>query len=221
MHAAAKVMFALGGVICLIGIVMWVGGAEAAEIDIENDAYYKGTSGTWDYDSEDLYAVYVKQGTSCEGFSATMTDQNGSTGDWLEDNIEINDCEDWDTEDIDGFIYIGYIGANDPGIYSMDSSSKIYIIGAGEELGEAIGGGLAILGSWGVLCCGGFFLLLGGIFAITLKKAEPQVVVVNQAAPGFAAPAATHMAAPQYEQPQQYQQVQQPQQYQQPPQGGI
>ena len=139
----------------------------------------------------------------------------------LEDNIEINDCEDWDTEDIDGFIYIGYIGANDPGIYSMDSSSKIYIIGAGEELGEAIGGGLAILGSWGVLCCGGFFLLLGGIFALTLKKAEPQVVVVNQAAPAFAAPAATHMAAPQYEQPQQYQQVQQPQQYQQPPQGGI
>ena len=50
MHAAAKVMFALGGVICLIGIVMWVGGAEAAEIDIEEEADWSGTSGDWYHD---------------------------------------------------------------------------------------------------------------------------------------------------------------------------
>ena len=72
-------MFALGGVICLIGKVKLVGGAEAAEIYIENDAIYKGTGGSWDFDGEDWYLVYVKQGTSCEGFSATKTDQNGST----------------------------------------------------------------------------------------------------------------------------------------------
>ena len=222
MHAATKVMFALGGVICLIGIVMWVGGAEAAEMDIEEEADWSGTSGDWYHDDDDIYLVYVKEGTTCETFSATMTDENGSTGSWIEDYMDIDACDEWDTEDLDGFILAGSIGFGaDRGNFTIDASDKIYIIGAGEELGEAIGGGLAILGSWGVLCCGGFFLLLGGIFALTLKKAEPQVVVVNQAAPAFAAPAATQMAAPQYEQPQQYQQVQQPQQYQQPPQGGI
>ncbi|MBA4695531.1 MAG: hypothetical protein H2066_06735 [Candidatus Poseidoniales archaeon] len=220
MHTAAKVMFAIGGLLCVVGAVMWIGGAEAAEIDFENDAYYKGTGGSWDFDGEDWYLVYVDEGTSCNGFSATMTDQNGSTGDgWFEENIEIYECEDWDSQDTDGYIHVGYIGADDAGTYNMDSSSKIYVIGAGEELGEAIGGGLAILGSWGILCCGGFFILLGGIFALTLKTQQPVVVVQQQGAPMMGTPAMTQMAAPQMQQPAQYQQP--VQEYQQPPQGGM
>ena len=223
-------MFALGGVICIIGVVMGVGGAEAAEIDIENDATYSGTSGTWYHDNADLYIVYVKSNVDCESFSASMTDSEGSSGSMFVDNLEVYDCEDWESTEEGDFVSAGYITVDVAGDFTMESSSPIYIIGGGEELGEAVGGAFAMLGGFGMLCCGGFFLLLGGIFAITLKKAEPQVVVVNQAAPGSAAPAATHMAAPQYEQPQQYQQVQQPQQYQQvqqpqqyqqPPQGGI
>ena len=209
MHAAAKVMFALGGVICVIGIFLFAAGADAAEIDVEEEAIWSGTSGNWDYDDEDIYLVYVKSGTSCDGFSATMTDENGSTGNWLEDNIDIDECAEWDEDDLDGYILIGSIGlTTDAGTYTMEASDKIYIIGAGEELGEAIGGGLAILGSWGILCCGGFFLLLGTIFALTLKKGEAQVVVVNQHPQAMAAQGGQQV-------------VYQEQVVQQPPQGGI
>ena len=208
MHTAAKAMFIVGGLLCVIGGIFFVGGAETAEIDIENEAAWSGSSGTWDFEDDDLYFVYVKSGTLCEDFSATMTDQNGTTGNWLEDNIDIDDCEDWeDSDDIDGFMSIGHISASvDEGLHTINASSKIYIIGGGEELGEAIGGGLAMLGGSGVLCCGGFFVLLGIIFAFTLKKAEPQIVVVNQQPLVMGNPAMTQMGAPQV---------------QQPPQGGI
>ena len=172
MHAAAKVMFALGGVICIIGVVMGVGGAEAAEIDIENDATYSGTSGTWYHDNADLYIVYVKSNVDCESFSASMTDSEGSSGSMFIDNLEVYDCEDWESTEEGDFVSAGYITVDVAGDFTMESSSPIYIIGGGEELGEAVGGAFAMLGGFGMLCCGGFFLLLGGIFAITLKKAE-------------------------------------------------
>ena len=209
MHTAAKVMFALGGVICIIGGFLFAAGAEVAEIDIEDDAAWAGKSGNWYHDDDDLYLVYVEEGTACETFSATMTDQNGSSGWALGDYLIIDDCEEWDSDDLDGYILVGSISAvADPGDYSMEASTEIYIIGAGEELGEAIGGGLAILGGGGILCCGGFFLLLGLIFALTLKKGETQVVVVNQHPQAMAG-----QVMPQA--------VQQQQMIQQPPQGGV
>ena len=209
MHKAAKVMFAIGILVCIIGVFLFMAGAETAEIDVEEEAVWSGTSGTWEYDDEDVYIVYVKSGTSCEGFSASMTDENGSTGSWLEDHIDINECSEWDSDDLDGYISIGSIGlTTDAGTYTMEASDKIYIIGAGEELGEAIGGGLAILGSWGILCCGGFFLLLGTIFALTLKTQDAQVVVVNQHPQAMATQGVQQVA---------YQE----QMVQQPPQGGF
>ena len=54
MHAAAKVMFALGGVICVIGIFLFAAGADAAEINVEEEAIWSGTSGNWDHDDEDI-----------------------------------------------------------------------------------------------------------------------------------------------------------------------
>ena len=92
MHTAAKVMLSLGLVFCVIGGVMWYGGSEAIETDIENDASYQGTSGTWDYDDDDYYTVYAKKGTACDGFEATMTDANGSTGSGWVENIELLEC---------------------------------------------------------------------------------------------------------------------------------
>jgi hypothetical protein len=215
MHTVAKVMFAIGGLICIIGVVMGIGGAEAAEIDIENDATYSGTSGTWYHDNADLYIVYVKSNVNCESFSASMTDSEGSSGSMFTDNLEVYDCEDWeDTEDGE-FTSAGWVTVDATGDFTMESSSTIYIIGGGEELGEAVGGAFAMLGGFGMICCGGFFIVLGGILALVLKGGQQQVVVVNQQ-PGMmapagqmVAPATTQMAQPQYQQ----------QQY--PPQGGV
>lgn len=224
MHTAAKVMLVLGVVFCVIGGGLWIAGEEVAEVDYENDSAYSGTSGTWDHDNNDLYLVYAKKGTACAGFEATMTSPNGSTSSDFYDNIELYDCEDWGDDDEDGYIVIGTVYADEKATYSMSSSSKIYIIGAGEEIGEAVGGIMAILASWGIICCGAFFLLLGGIFALTLKTGGDQVVVVQQQNPMMGTPGMTHMAAPQYQQPVQAQQPvqhEQPVQHQQPPQGGL
>jgi len=229
MHTAAKVMLSLGVVFCVIGGAMWFGGAAAVEYDIEDDNVYEGTGGSWDFVDDDIYTVYAKKGTQCDDFTATMTDSNGSTGGIFYANIAIYDCDDWELDEEDGFINIGYINA-DTGVYSMDSTDTIYIMALGDEVGEAVGGFMAILASWGVLCCGAFFLLLGGIFALTMKSGDQQVIIQQQQVPMMGA---THMAAPQYQQPVQQQPVQQqpvqqqpvqqqqPQEYQQPPQGGL
>ena len=49
----------------------------------------------------------------------------------------------------------------------------------GEEVGQAVGGFFAAAGGVGTACCGIFFMLLGGIFALTLKT--PQKNQVNMA----------------------------------------
>ena len=211
-------MLILGVVFCVIGGGLWIAGEEVAEVDYENDSAYSGTSGTWDHDNNDLYLVYAKKGTACADFEVTMTSPNGSTNNGWTNNIELSDCDQWGDDDEDGYIVIGIVQADEKARYSMSSSSKIYIMGAGEEIGEAVGGIMAILASWGIICCGLFFLLLGGIFALTLKTGENQVVVVQQQNPMMGTPGMTHMAAPQYQQPVQ---AQQPVQYQQPPQGGL
>jgi hypothetical protein len=74
-----------------------------------------------------------------------------------------------------GYISIGSLSGYGP--YSIESSEKLYISDSFEDVGEVVGGFFAILASWGVMCCGGFMFVLGGIFALTLK--EPGVVMVG------------------------------------------
>ena len=201
MHTATKVMLILGGIITVIGIVMFVGGSAAAEFDPIGDAEWEGTDGTFDGDSDVWYGVYAEV-DSCDDITITVLDSNGDEAlyDW--------ECND-DNYATDGYISVGSLAGSAP--YTIDSNVKVYLSDIGEEVGEAVGGFMAVLGSFGVLCCGGFFLLLGGIFALTLKDKGDTVVVVQG---GAQQPmmAATGMAAPQYEQPVQYQQ---------PPQGGM
>ena len=201
MHTATKVMLILGGIITVIGLVMYFGGAAAAEYDPIGDSEWDGKTGTFDGSSDAWYSVYAET-SSCDNIDATILDADG------EEAVYDFECND-DSYDADGYIHVGTLGGSGP--WTIDSSHTLYISDTGEELGEAAGGFMAMLGSFGVLCCGGFFLLLGGIFALTLKEGGDTVVVVQG---GAQQPmmAATGMAAPQYEQPVQYQQ---------PPQGGM
>jgi hypothetical protein len=226
---------------------MFVGRAEIATLDYENDAAFRGTDGTWDYVTDDIYTVYVRGDVDCETFTGTMENSSGNTSDGeVIDSpfLTIYDCDDIDMTNVtaDSFFSIGIITAEENGTYIMNASDEVFIVGAWAEISEAFGGIMAIMGSFGAICCGAFFLLLGGIFALTLKNPQPTMVMVNNAAnpmmPGMAMPV-TQMAQPQMQQPVQYQQpaqtqmaqpqyqqpgqpVQQPtQQYQQPPQGGL
>ena len=58
MHTAAKVMLAVGVVLCAIGAGIWIMGADSVEFDIENDAAYDGTSGTCLLYTSDAATIY-------------------------------------------------------------------------------------------------------------------------------------------------------------------
>ena len=219
MHTAAKVMLILGGVFTAIGIVMWVGGAAAADFDPRDSNFYEGSgSDSFDGDAQIWFGVYSEY--SCDDVEVSVYDQNGD--ELFDQEYQCND------EDASGYTYVGGWYAEQSQTYTITSNEVVYVSDVGEEVGEAVGGFMAILGSWGVLCCGAIFLLLGLIFALTLSG-EPQApVVITQQAPQMmmaTAPAATHMATPTMEQPIQYEK---PAEYQQPaveemqpPQGGL
>ena len=209
MHTATKVMLILGGVITIIGIVMFVGGAAAADFDPVGDSEWEGSSGTFDGDTDVWYGAYAEV-SSCDDITYDITDSDGYTlASSDSDDTWMDYCDDTTAAE-DGYVSLGN-WVDDGATVTVSASSTVYIADVGEELGEAVGGFMAVMGSFGVLCCGGFFLLLGGIFALTLKDKGDTVVVVQG---GAQQPmmAATGMAAPQYEQPVQYQQ---------PPQGGM
>ncbi len=206
MHTATKVMLILGGVITVIGIIMFVVGGMGMDFDPMNDNLYEGKSGTFEGSAEVWYGVYTEQ--SCDSSDVQVLNSDG------EDELQWSSC----TEDEElGLTYLGGWYSSSSDTYTVSSNVDLAIADEGEYLEEAVGGFFAVVGSFGVLCCGGFFLLLGGIFALTLKEGGDTVVVVNQAQQPMMA---TGMAAPQYDQPAQYQAPVQ-QEYQQPPQGGL
>ena len=208
MHTAAKVMLILGGVTTVIGIIMFVVGGMGMDFDPMNDNLYEGKSGSFDGDGDVWFGVYTE--ASCDSAEVQITDSFGDDMifDWECDNDEELELT-----------YLGGWYAEESDTYTISSNVNIAISDNGEYLEEAVGGFFAVIGSFGILACGGCFLLLGGIFALTLKTQQPVVVVQHQGASMMGTPAATQMAAPQMQQPAQYQQP--VQEYQQPPQGGM
>ena len=207
MHTLAKVMLILGALTTVAGIVLFAAGSVAidAAIDPIGNAEWEGTTGTFDGSYDNNYEVY-SEAPSCGSLTYTINDVNGdtSTYDWECDDGMYNES---------GYISIGSLGGYGP--YSIESSEKLYISDSLEDVGEAVGGFFAILASWGVMCCGVFMFVLGGIFALTLK--EPGVVMVG---PGEMPLQQNQMMGAQYPQPVQSQQyAQQPvqQQYAQQP----
>ena len=184
MHKAGKILLAIGVIICIIGGVLFVGSADLVEYDIEDDNVFEGTSGTFTVDDGSFFSVYVKDGTPCEGFEATIN--NVSSG----YNVYDNWCDESGEEGFEGFTDVGSLRDEDafiglsPGEYQVvDADAKIYIVDDGQELGEAVAGIMGILASWGILCCGIFFLLLGLILGLTLKTLDPVIVIAGGAAP--------------------------------------
>ena len=203
MHTLAKVMLILGTLTTVAGIVLFAGGSVAVDsaIDPIGNAEWEGTTGTFDGSYDNYYEVY-SLAPSCDSLTYTRNDVNGdtSTYDWECDDGMYNES---------GYISIGSLGGYGP--YSIESSEKLYISDSLEDVGEAVGGFFAILASWGVMCCGVFMFVLGGIFALTLN--EPGVVMVG---PGGMPLQQNQMMGAQYPQPVQSQQyAQQPVQQQQ------
>ena len=179
MHIAGKIFLGLGLLITLAGVVLTIGGgsslSEAGDWDVEEKSEFSGTAGVTTYSFSDEIIVMVSDDVRCDEFTFTMTNESG------EDHVTI-DCEEdgekpigWE-DDPDGWYHMATISAwnYNAGEYTIESNEDYELVNGWEvlfdEVGEAVGGIFATAGGIGTACCGIFFLLLGGIFALVLKE---------------------------------------------------
>ena len=179
MHIAGKIFLGLGLLITLAGVVLAIGGgsslSEAGDWDVEEKSDFSGTAGVTTYSFSDEKIVMVSDDVRCDEFTFTMTNESG------EDHVTI-DCEEdgekpigWE-DDPDGWYHMATISAwnYNAGEYTIESNEDYELVNGWEvlfdEVGEAVGGFFAAAGGIGTACCGIFFLLLGGIFALVLKE---------------------------------------------------
>ena len=179
MHIAGKIFLGLGLLITLAGIgLTFAGGSsisDAGDWDVEEKSDFSGTAGVTNYSFSEEIIVMVSDDVRCDEFTFTMTNESG------EDHVTI-DCEEdgekpigWE-DDPDGWYHMATISAwnYNAGEYTIESNEDYELVNGWEvlfdEVGEAVGGIFATAGGIGTACCGIFFLLLGGIFALVLKE---------------------------------------------------
>ena len=180
MHVAGKVFLGLGAVLLVLGLVMAGGGRDSlgdvGDWDPEEKSEFSGTEGSlsYTYPGGMDKIVMVRDNVRCDEFTIDMTNQTG------ENHVGV-DCEDdgekprgWE-DDPPGWYHMATISPWEysSGEYTIEAGADYEIVDAwevlGEELGEAAGGLMGILGGVGLSGCGVCFVLLGGILALVLK----------------------------------------------------
>ncbi len=180
MHVVGKVFLGLGAALLVLGVVMGgLGGSaldDVGEWEVEEKSEFSGTTGnsSYTYPGGMDKIVMVRDNVRCDEFTIDMTNQTG------ENHVKV-DCEDdgekpWGWEDDpSGWYHMATIspGEYSRGEYTIEANADYEIVDAwevlGEELGEAAGGFLSILGGVGLSGCGVCFLVLGGILALALN----------------------------------------------------
>ena len=179
MHIAGKIFLGLGLLITLAGVVLTIGGgstlSDVGDWDVKEKSDFSGTAGVTTYPFSEEIIVMVSDDVRCDEFTFTMTNESG------EDHVTI-DCEEdgekpygWE-DDPDGWYHMATISTWNyaAGEYTIESNEDYELVPMwevlGAEIGEAVGGFVAAAGGVGAACCGIFFMLLGGIFALVLKE---------------------------------------------------
>ena len=187
MHIAGKIFLGLGLLITLAGVVLTIGGGsaltDAGDWDVKEKSDFSGTAGVTTYSFSEEIIVMVSDDVRCDEFTFTMTNESG------EDHVTI-DCEEdgekpygWE-DDPDGWYHMATISTWDyaTGEYTIESNEDYELVPMwevlGEEVGQAVGGFFAAAGGIGAACCGIFFMLLGGIFALVLKEPKNTQVII-------------------------------------------
>ena len=179
MHIAGKIFIGLGLLITLAGVALTIGGGstltDVGDWDVEEKSVFSGTAGVTTYSFSEEMIVMVSDEVRCDEFNFTMTNESGEnhvTIDCMEDGEKPYGWED----DPEGWYHMATISAwnYNAGEYTIESNEDYELVPMwgvlGEEIGEAVGGFFATVGGIGTACCGIFFLLLGGIFALVLKE---------------------------------------------------
>ena len=194
MHKSGKVLMIIGGVICLVGVIGFVGAGAALDPGTSNT--FSGTSGEF-YNDDLFYSIYTLEGT-CESLTVTLTNVNsGLTYDALHpDGIFTKNCVSGEENVIADYMYVGSVDPLSPvGAYTVNASSIIYITDDTEAAGGALAGaGIGMIS----FCCGGGVILLGIILGLTIKDNNPETIIMQQpgAVPMMGQPQAM-MAQPQ------------------------
>jgi len=186
------------GVIIMISLIMIGSGMiDIQEIDVENEAVFQGTSGTFQAETYGGYTIFVNDQFTCEETTVSITDGT--------DELFVLECDS--VLDEAGWRSIGVIDVETTGQLSVTSNHEIIIVDDVVYLEEGAG---LMFGGGGLCCIGIIGLVIGIIMAFNQKgKGGLQHVIIQHP-----------MMQQQYQQPvqQQYQQPVQ-QQYQQPPHG--
>ena len=195
---AAKIFLVLGLVITLLGVVMTsLGGNSLAELedyemDVEGMSVWSNSDGSTDYtySGEEMY-VMVRDDVRCDTFTLTMkneTDVNHYQNDeCTEDGEKPYSFED----DPKGWYHMGTISWWDYnyGEYTINSSADVELVPMWAVIGdvatEVAGGVAGLFGGFVFACCGISFMILGGIFALTLKSPNKPQVNMEQGPAGF------------------------------------
>ena len=177
MHTAGKVLLIIGGLLTVIGIGITVMGAAAAGLDPSSENVAEGTSFDFTIPDDDIYGVYTKASVDCETLTVTIS-MGGEDG-YFDKSCEYNEEDDYLDDDYQrvGSISWFYPDTQAGDVVTIESGSKVYIVGDFEALGDAAGGLLAAGLGIVIAVCGGVILLIGIILALTLKSKDPVVVM--------------------------------------------
>ena len=179
MHVAGKVFLGLGAVLLVLGIVMaGLGGSaleDVGDVDVEGKTVWNGQEGVFSYDGKDTLMVFVPDTVRCDEFTITFSNESGTTESRMDACTEDGSAPEGYADDPDGWYHMGTFGwaGEAAGDYTLNASTEVNLLPMwevlGEELGEAAGGIMGIIGGVGLSGCGVCFLVLGGILALALN----------------------------------------------------
>ena len=191
MNTGTKLMLGLGAIGIAIGILVMVLGAgsigDAGNWRPTDDVYLENSQGETvsfihiQEGNGNSVAVFVSDEVRCDDF--TLEIQGGEAW-WKADmciDVDGRSLPSGYGDDPEGWLHLGTIEEVEDGAeYTITTSHDVVLVGweaIEGVLGDFLGGLLAICGGPTFLCCGLFFLLIGGIMAVTSGGTKTQTQI--------------------------------------------
>ena len=191
MNTGTKLMLGLGTIGIVVGILVMILGAGSAGDAVNwrptDDVYLENSQGETvsfihiQEGNGDSIAVFVSDDVRCDDF--TLEIQGGEAW-WKADtciDVEGRSLPIGHGDDPEGWLHLGTIVEVEDGVeYTITTSHDVVLVGwevLEGVVGDFLGGLLAICGGPTFLCCGLFFLVIGGIMAVTSGGTKTQTQI--------------------------------------------